>query len=148
VRESTLVRGSKRLLCPNLTQAYNKHKSGDCMKRIVSVLLLIAMMLTFSSCATNTIKGSVVDKTPNGNAILDIIPQKLMEEASIGNTVIVTIGDFKEEMLFVEELIAEDGKLQLFLDKEDWSISVCIYNGDFCETYGIDTYQKVLIEKK
>lgn len=118
------------------------------MKRIVGILLLFVMMLTLSSCATNTVKGSIVEITETGNAVLDIMPQKLMEKANIGDAVVVTIGDFKEEMPFVEELIAEDGKIQLFLDREDWRISVCIYNGDFCETYGIDTGKKVLIEKK
>ena len=118
------------------------------MKRIVGILLLIAMMLTLSSCYTNTIKGSVVEKTSNGNAVFDIMPQKLMEKATVGDMVIVTIGDFEEKMPVVEELIVEGGKLQLFLDRDDWSIGVCIYNGDFCKTYGIDTGKKVLIEKK
>ena len=116
------------------------------MKRIVGILLLFVMMLTLSSCATNTVKGSIVEITETGNAVLDIMPQKFMEKANIGDAVVVTIGDFKEEMPFVEERIAEDGKLQLLLDRDDWSIGVCIYNGDFCETYGIDTGEKVLIE--
>ena len=116
------------------------------MKRICSILLLIAMMLTLSSCATSTVKGSVVEISATGNALLDIMPQKLMEKVNVGDVVVVTIGDFKKEMPFVEELIAEDGKLQLLLDRDDGSIGVCIYNGDFCETYGIDTGKKVLIE--
>ena len=118
------------------------------MKRMVGILLLVTMVLSLSSCDTNSIKGSVVEKTSTGNVVLDIMPQKLMEKANVGDTVVVTIGNFKKEMPFVEDLIAEDGKLQLFLDREDWSISVCIYNGDFCQTYDIDTGEKVLIEKK
>ena len=116
------------------------------MKRICSILLLIAMVLALSSCATSAVKGSVVEISATGNALLDIMPQKLMEKANVGDVVVVAIGDFKKEMPFVEELIAEDGKLQLLLDRDDWSIGVCIYNGDFCETYGIDTGKKVLIE--
>ena len=118
------------------------------MKRIVGILLLFVMTLTLSSCATSTVKGSVVEISETGNAVLDIMPQKLMEKANVGDTVVVSIGNYKEEMTFVEELIVEDGKLQLFLDRDNWSISVCVYNGDFCETYGIDTGKKVLIEKK
>ena len=118
------------------------------MKRIVGILLLFVMMLTLSSCATNTVKGSIVEITETGNAVLDIMPQKLMEKANVGDTVVVSIGNYKEEMTFVEELIVEDGKLQLFLDREDWRISICIYNGDFCEKFSIDIGEKVSIEKR
>ena len=106
------------------------------------------LLFSLSACSDTTVKGSVVRESTYGNAELDIMPQKLMEKANVGDTVVVTIGNFKKEMPFVEDLIAEDGKLQLFLDREDWSISVCIYNGDFCQTYDIDTGEKVLIEKK
>lgn len=118
------------------------------MKRIISVLLSVALLFLLSSCAASAVQGSIVEKTTDGNAVLDIMPQKLMEKASVGNTVVVTIGDFKKEMPFVEKLILEDGKLQLFLDREDGGLSVCIYNGDFCEAYGIQTGEKVLVEKK
>lgn len=118
------------------------------MKRIVSSLIIIAMVLTLTACNVNAVEGSVVAKSTNGDALLDIMPQKLLEKASIGDTVLVTIGDFNEEMLFVDKIIEEDGKMQLVLDREDWTISVCIYNGDLCETYGIDADEKVLIEKK
>ena len=82
------------------------------MKRIVSMFLLITMLFLFSSCATSAVKGSVVEKTIDGNAVLDIVPQKLMEKAGVGDTVVVTIGGFEEEMPFVDELVLEDGKLQ------------------------------------
>lgn len=120
---------------------------GDEMKRIVGIFLLIIMLVTLPSCTANKVKGSVALKTSAGNAVLDIMPQKLLEEVNVGDVVIITIGDFKEEMPVVEELIAEDEKLQLLLDRDGWSISICIYNGDFCDTYGIDIGEKVLIEK-
>lgn len=116
-------------------------------KRIVGIFSLIIMILTLPSCTVNKVKGSVALKTSAGNAVLDIMPQKLLEKVNVGDVVIITIGDFKEEMPVVEELIAEDEKLQLLLDRDGWSISICIYNGDFCDTYGIDIGEKVLIEK-
>ena len=50
-------------------------------------------------------------------------------------------------MPFVEELIEVDGKLQLFFDKEDQTINICIYNQRFCDTYNIDVGAKVTIKK-
>ena len=71
-----------------------------------------------------------------------------MEKAGVGDTVVITIGDFEKEMPFVDELILEDGKLQLLLDRDAWNLSVCIYNGDFCEIYDIDIGEKALVELK
>ncbi len=73
-------------------------------------------MLLFSlpACSDTTVKGSIVRESTFGNAELDIMPQKLLEIAEVGDTVLVAIGDFSKEMPFVKELIAEDGKLQLF----------------------------------
>ena len=118
------------------------------MKRMIAFLMVVIMISSLSACADTTVKGTVLRESAYGNAELDIMPQKLMEKVDIGDTVVVTIGDFEKEMPFIEEIIEEDGKLQLFLDREDWSISVCIFNGNFCETYGIDAGEKVLIEKK
>ena len=106
------------------------------------------MIFSFSSCADTTVIGSVVEISANGNAVFDIMPQKLMEKANIGDTVVVTIGNFSEEMPFVDKIVDEDGKVQLFLNREDWVISICIYNGDFCETYGIEVGDKLIIKKK
>ena len=109
-----------------------------------------AFMLLFSlsACSDTTVKGSVVRESTYGNAELDIMPQKLMENIIVGDTVLVTIGDFSEEMPFVDILIAEDGKLQLFFDKEDHNINICIYNQRFCDTYDIEVGAKVTIKKK
>ena len=68
------------------------------------------MLVTLPSCTVNKVKGSVALKTSAGNAVLDIMPQKLLEEVNVGDVVIITIGDF-------------------------------------CDTYGIDIGEKVLIEK-
>ena len=59
----------------------------------------------------------------------------------------VFTGDFEEEMPFVDELIDEDGKLQLFYDKEDHSINICIYNQRFCKIYDVDAGDKATIKK-
>jgi S-adenosylmethionine hydrolase len=118
------------------------------MKRIFLILVVVFMILSFSSCADSTVIGSVVEVSANGDAKLDIMPQKLIERADIGDTVIVTAGNFSEEMLFVDEIVTEDGKLQLLLDREAWVMSVSIYKGDFCKTYGIEVGDKLMIKKK
>ena len=118
------------------------------MKRMFAVLIMLVMLFTLSACADTTVKGSVVRQSTYGNAELDIMPQKLLEIAEVGDTVLVTIGDFSEEMPFVKELIAEDGKLQLSFDEEDWNIIVCVYNKRFCDVYSIEVGEKVTIKKK
>lgn len=117
------------------------------MKRIFVALLTILMIFILAACADTTVKGSVVRETTFGNAELDIMPQKLLEKVNVGDTVVVTIGDFSEEMPFVDELIAVDGTLQLFYDQEDHNINVCIYNQRFCQTYHLEIGEKVTIKK-
>ena len=118
------------------------------MKKIFAVSMIIVLMFTLLSCADNVVKGSVVRESTYGNAELDIMPQKMLEKINVGETVIVKIGDFEEEMPFVDELIAEDGKIQLFFDREDWNLNICIYNERFFEKYGIEIADKVEIRKK
>ena len=117
------------------------------MKKLFLVIMIFIMLVCLSACASIYVKGTVSSNTDNGDAILDIMPQKIMEKANIGDTVTVSIGDFCEEMPFVDEMIKEDGKLQLFLDKNSWSITVCIYDQDFLKTYNIDLGEKVFISK-
>ena len=117
------------------------------MKRIFVIAMALIVIFSFSACSDTTVKGSVVHESAYGNAELDIMPQKLLEIAEVGDTVLVTVGDFSEEIPFVEKLIEEDGKLQLFFDKEDHNINICIYNQRFCDTYGIEEGAKVTIKK-
>ena len=118
------------------------------MKRFVSIIVVFMLLFSLSACSDTTVKGSVVRESTYGNAELDIMPQKLMENIIVGDTVLVEIGDFSEEMPFVDILITEDGKLQLFFDKEDHNINICIYNQRFCDTYDIEVGAKVTIKKK
>ena len=118
------------------------------MKRFISIIIIFILLFSLSACSVTTVKGSVVRESTNGNAVLDIMPQKLMENIKVGDTVLVTVGDFSEEIPFVEKLIEEDGKLQLFFNKEDHNISICIYDQRFCDTYSIEVGANVTIKKK
>ena len=118
------------------------------MKRFVSMFVVFILLFSLTACSDTTVRGSVVRESTYGNAELDIMPQKLLEKVNVGDIVVVTIGDFSEEMSFVDKLIEEDGKSQLFFDKEDWNINVCIYNQRFCEIYSIESGDKVTIKKK
>ena len=118
------------------------------MKRFVSIFVVFILLFSLTACSDTTVRGSVVRESTYGNAELDIMPQKLLEKVNVGDIVVVTIGDFSEEMFFIDKLIEEDGKSQLFLDKEDWNINVCIYNQRFCEIYSIKSGDKVTIKKK
>ncbi|MBO7519730.1 MAG: hypothetical protein J6T73_03030 [Clostridia bacterium] len=118
------------------------------MKRTVCFLLLITTIVTLSACVAGGVKGSVVRVSDSGDAELDIMPQKLLEQIDIGSTVIVSIGKFEKEMPFVDEILTEDEKLQLYFDKEDWGLRICIFNNNFCEKYDIDAGDKVVIGKK
>lgn len=116
------------------------------MKRFLAVFVVIMIAFSLAACADNTVKGSVVRESTYGNAELDIMPQKLLEKINVGDTVVVTVDDFSAEMPFVDELIAEEGKMQLFFDKEDHSIIICLYNERFCETYHIAAGDKVTVK--
>ena len=82
----------------------------------------------------------------NGDAELDIMPQKVLEKVDVGGTAFVTAGDFRGEMPFTDELIEEEGKLQLYLDEEDRSIRICIFGGSFCDAYEIKAGDKFTIK--
>ena len=118
------------------------------MKRIFAFCTLIMLLFTLCGCSDNVVKGSIVKESADGNAELDIMPQKLLEQANIGDIVVVTVGDFKKEMIFTDEPIEQDGTLQLLLDRSEWSLSICIYNENFCREYDIEIKEKVRIYTK
>ena len=118
------------------------------MRRLFALMDLLIMIISLSACNTNVIKGSIIKQTDEGAAILDIMPQKLFEIAEIGDTVVVTIGEFQSEMPLVDNIIAEEAKLQLFYDSNEHSFSIFSYNKEFCTAYHIDINAKVKIEKQ
>ena len=117
------------------------------MKKFISILFVCVLMFSLYACSESVVKGSVNNQSASGDAEFDIMPQKLLEKINIGDSVAVSVGDFNEAMPFVDAIIKEDGKLQLLLDRDEWKISVCIYNQSFCEKYNIEIGAKVRIEK-
>ena len=117
------------------------------MKRVLVLLAVIVMLVSLTACNTHDVKGTVVQISENGYADLSIMPQKLFEMADIGESVVVTIGDFQKEMPLVDSIIAEDGKLQLYYDSEEHTLSVVLYNQDFCDSYNILENAKVRIKR-
>ena len=117
------------------------------MKKVISILIVCVFMFSLSACNERAVKGSVANQLDSGDAEFDIIPQKLLEEVDIGDTVVVSVGDFNIEMPFVDKMIEEDGKLQLLFDRDKWKICVCIYNQNFCEKYDVEIGAKVRIEE-
>ena len=117
------------------------------MKRLSILLIYIVIMVSFTACDTNVVKGTIVQESDNAYAVLDIMPQKLFEIAAIGESVVVTIDDFQKEMPLVDDMIDEDGKLQLYYNSDEHSINIVLYNRDFCEVYNISANSKVKIEK-
>ena len=67
------------------------------MKRL-SVLLLTIVIVSLTACSTNVVKGTVIQNSDNGYAVLDIMPQKLLEFFEIGENVVVISGDFEKEI--------------------------------------------------
>lgn len=117
------------------------------MKRLSVLLVLIVILVSLTACNTNVVKGTIVQKSDNSYAVLDIMPQKLFEIAEIDESVVVTIGDFKKEMPLVDNVIAEDGKLQLYYNSEEHTLNIVSYNEDFCDVYNIPDNSKVKIEE-
>ena len=118
------------------------------MKRLYVLLVVAVLIFCLTACNEDWVKGSIVRQAHNTTAELDIMPQKLFEFAEIGNLVVVTAGDFKAEMPLVDELIAEEGKLQLLFDSHEHSLSICSYNQNIFEIYNISPDVKVKISKK
>ena len=106
------------------------------MKRL-SVLLLTIVIVSLTACSTNVVKGTVIQNSDNGYAVLDIMPQKLFEFSEIGENVVIIIGDFEKEMPLVDHIIVEDGKLQLYYDSEEHTLNIVSYNQNFCKSYNI-----------
>ena len=118
------------------------------LKKLLAILLLLVVIVTSVACADTTVRGSVFRVSSEGDAEFDIRPLKLLEIIQIGDTALVEIGGLDLEMPFVDEPIAEEGKLQLIHDREDDSILICLYKCDFSETYGISVGDRVSITKK
>ena len=116
------------------------------MKKIIALIIAIACVLALASCADTYAKGTVCAVRENGDAALDVMPQKVLEKVDVGSTAFVTAGDFRGEMPLVDKLIEEEGKLQLYLDREDWSIRICVFGGSFCEVYGVNVGDKFTIK--
>ena len=118
------------------------------MKKLFASVLVVILIFCLAACSQEVVKGSIIRQADSGMAQLDIMPQKLVEFADIGDMVVVTAGEFKTEMPLVDEIIAEEGKLQLFFDSNEHSLSICAYNQNFCETYNVSPDAKVKITKK
>jgi hypothetical protein len=121
------------------------------MKRflLVMVVVIMASAALAASLAylAGSVRGTVMQVTEDGRAVLDIMPQKLLEELSVGDTALVKIGSFKAEMPLAEELIPKEDELQLLLDRENGSVLICSYHEDVCEQYGIRVGDRVIIWK-
>ena len=118
------------------------------MKRICVLFLVVVLIFSLTACNEDLVKGSIVNQASDTMAELDIMPQKLFEFAEIGDTVVVSAGNFQSEMPIVDELIAEDGKLQLFYDLDNHTLMICAYNQNIFENYNLSIDAKVKITKK
>lgn len=113
---------------------------------IVAALASAVLAVSFAYFA-GSVRGTVAQATEDGRAELDIMPQKVLEELSVGDTALVKIGSFRAEMPLVEELIPEVGKLQMLLDRENGNVLICSYREDVCERYGIRVGDRVTVRK-
>ena len=113
---------------------------------IVAALASAALAVSFAYFA-GSVRGTVARVSEDGRAELDIMPQKVLEEVSVGDTALVKVGSFEAEMPLVEELIPEKGQLQLLWDKENGNVLICSYREDVCERYGIRVGDRVTVRK-
>lgn len=106
------------------------------MKKMIAVLLLFCAALSLAACADVYAKGAVCRVSEKGDAVLDIMPQKLLEKAELGGKVIVSVGDFCGEMTFTDEPAGE--WICLYYDRADGIVRICLCEGSFCEAYGVE----------
>lgn len=117
------------------------------MKQVSILLILAILLLSLTACGTDVVKGTILRTSENGHAVLDIMPQKIFKIVEIGEIAVLTIGHFRAELHLVDNLIAEDGKLQLYYDAVEHTVSIVSYNQDFCAVYQIPENAKVSIGK-
>ena len=117
------------------------------VKRFAAFLLASALFFSICSCGGYVGGADVYDINENGDALLTFMPQKVLEHICIGETAMVRIGNRTLEMPLIDELIAEEGKLQLYYDKSDFTIKICIFGGSFCDTYGVGKGDKIKVFK-
>jgi len=117
------------------------------MKKILALILTLACAFAFASCADIYAKGSVCEVRENGDAELDVMPQKVLEKADIGDTVLVDVASFRGDIPFVDKLIEEEGKIQLYLDREEWCVCVCVFGGNFSEVFEVCDGDEFVIKK-
>lgn len=116
------------------------------MKKIIALILVLACVFAIASCADIYAKGSVCTLHENGDVELDVMPQKVLEKVDLGGAAFVTAGDFRGEMPLVDKLIEEEGKLQLYLDREEGCLRICVFGGSFCDAYGVKAGDKFTIK--
>ena len=68
------------------------------MKKFISILFVCVLMFSLYACSESAVKGSVNNQSVSGDAEFDIMPQKLLEKVNVGDSVVVSVGDFTEEM--------------------------------------------------
>jgi S-adenosylmethionine hydrolase len=116
-------------------------------KRFAALLLAAAVLCSLCACGGYVGGADVYKVSESGDALLTFMPQKVLEHIGIGETAKVRIGSKTLEMPFVDELIEEEGKLQLYYDKAEDVIKLCIYGGSFCDTHGVSKGDKIKVFK-
>lgn len=119
------------------------------------IFCLFLLLSCLTACTAKTHDTKVLEISNSGNAVLDSFIQELEDDGiKIGDTVIISVQNeegtvkYSGEMPLVKDLIPADGTIQLWYDEKDASLDLCIYNGNFYETYNIRTDDIVLIDKK
>ena len=118
-------------------------------KQIAALLVVVLLAISLCGCQTSIFPTMVREFDDDGSAILNTTLYDMNTRGlNVGKSVLVTVGDFSEVIPFVDVLIEEDGKLQLFTDNNSGTISIVIYNESFEEVYGIKCGDMVKIEKQ
>ena len=122
------------------------------MKRrnsLIALILVVAIsLLSMVACNMTPFGVAVCERSDYGNAILNVSLMELNERGiNIGDKVRVSVGEFNEVLVLVDEIEKEEGKVQFWCDNEDGSIDLLIYNGDFMKTYGVSVGDVVTLTK-
>lgn len=118
-------------------------------KQIAALLVVVLLAISLCGCQTSIFPTVIREFDDDGNAILNTTLYDMNERGlNVGKSVLVTVGDFSEVLPFVDVLIEEDGKLQLFCDNNAGTISIVIYNESFKEAYGVKNGDMVKLEKQ
>ena len=118
-------------------------------KQTAVVLVIVLLVVSLCGCQNSIFPTMIREFDDDGNAVLNTTLYDMNSRGlNIGDTVTVTIGEYSKTMPIVDTVIEEDGKLQLYCNNKEGTVSILIYNDSFKVNCAAKSGDMVMIEKQ